>query len=55
MALAVLARGGQVVLPVGMGDPGAEPEPSGPDDEGSGFSLCTAMVSDGCSPNAYLQ
>ena len=55
MALAVLARAGQVVLPVGMGHPAAETEPSGPDDEGSGFSFCTAMVSDGPSPNAYLQ
>ena len=45
----------EVVLPVGMGHPGAETEPSGPDDEGPSFSFCTAMVSDGPSPNTYLQ
>ena len=45
----------KVVLPVGMGHPGAETDTSGPDDEGPSFSFCTAMVSDGSSPNTYLQ
>ena len=36
----------EVVLPVGMGHPGAETEPSGPDDEGSSFSFCTVKPED---------